>query len=154
MLEGQGYFRGSSVLVSGMAGSGKSSIAAQFVDSVCRAGERCIYFALEEAPAHIIRNMRSIGLDLQQWVDRGLLRFQAHRPTLFGLETHLATMHRDVEEFSPAAVVIDPLSSLLHAGAKPDAQAMILRLVDFLKSREVTTIFPSLTHGSVETAMT
>jgi len=154
MLEGRGYFRGSSVLVSGMAGSGKSSVAAQFVDRACRDGQRCIYFGLEESPSQIIRNMGSIGLDLQKWVDQDLLRFQTHRPTLFGLETHLATIHRDVEEFSPAAVVIDPLSSLLHAGAKPDAQAMILRLVDFLKSREVTTIFTSLTHGSVETAMT
>ncbi len=154
MLEGRGYFRGSSILVSGMAGSGKSSISAQFVDAACRAGERCIYFALEESPSQIIRNMRSIGLDLQQWVDKGMLRFQAHRPTLFGLETHLATMHRDVEEFAPAVVVIDPLSSLLHAGDKSDAQAMILRLVDFLKSRGVTTVFTSLTHGNVEQAMT
>jgi circadian clock protein KaiC len=154
MLEGRGYFRGSSVLVSGMAGSGKSSIAAQFVDNACRNGERCIFFALEEASAQIIRNMRSIGLDLQQWVDRGLLRFQAHRPTVFGLETHLATMHRDVEEFAPTVVAIDPLSSLLHAGERSDAQAMILRLVDFLKSRGVTALFTSLTHGHVEHAMT
>jgi len=154
MLEGEGFFRGSSVLVSGMAGSGKSSIAAQFVDQACRSGERCIYFALEESPSQIIRNMRSIGLDLQPWVDQGLLRFQAHRPTLFGLETHLATMHRDVEELAPGVVVIDPLSSLLHAGDKSDAQAMILRLVDFLKARRVTSLFTSLTHGNVEQAMT
>jgi circadian clock protein KaiC len=154
MLEGSGYFRGSSVLVSGTAGSGKSSVAAHFADATCRNGERCIYFALEEAPAQIIRNMRSIGLDLQQWVDKGVLRFAAHRPSLFGLETHLATMHRDVNEFRPAAVIIDPLSSLLHAGERKDAQAMILRLVDFLKSIEVTTVFTSLTHGNVEHAMT
>ncbi|HLH87661.1 MAG TPA: circadian clock protein KaiC [Xanthobacteraceae bacterium] len=154
MLEGRGYFRGSSVLVSGMAGSGKSSVAAQFADSVCRGGERCIYFALEESPAQIIRNMSSIGLDLQRWVDEGRLRFAAHRPSLYGLETHLATMHRDIEELEPTAVVIDPLSSLLHAGDKHDAQAMILRLVDFLKSRGITTIFTSLTHGNVERAMT
>jgi circadian clock protein KaiC len=154
MLEGQGYYRGSSVLVSGMAGSGKSSIAANFADAACRNGERCIYFALEESPAQITRNMRSIGLDLQQWVDKGLLRFAAHRPSLFGLETHLATMHRDVAEFEPAAVIIDPLSSLLHAGDRNDAQAMILRLVDFLKSREVTAVFTSLTHGNLEQAMT
>ena len=154
MLEGQGYFRGSSILVSGMAGSGKSSIAAQFADSVCRAGERCIYFALEESPSQIVRNMRSIGLDLQGWVDEGKLRFAAHRPSLFGLETHLATMHRDIDELGPTAVVIDPLSSLLQAGDKHDAQAMILRLVDFLKAREITTVFTSLTHGNVETAMT
>jgi circadian clock protein KaiC len=154
MLEGKGYFRGSSALVSGMAGSGKSSIAAQFADSVCRSGERCIYFALEESPAQIIRNMRSIGLDLQSWVDKGKLRFEAHRPSLFGLETHLAIMHRDIDEFAPTAVVIDPLSSLLQAGDKHDAQAMILRLVDFLKSRKITTVFTSLTHGNIEAAMT
>jgi circadian clock protein KaiC len=154
MLEGRGFFRGSSVLVSGMAGSGKSSIAAQFVDQACRGGERCIYFALEESPSQIIRNMRSIGLDLRRWVDQGTLRFAAHRPSLFGLETHLAAMHRDVEEFAPAAVVIDPVSSLLQAGDKSDAQAMILRLVDFLKSRNVTTVFTSLTHGNIEQAMT
>ena len=154
MLEGRGYFRGSSILVSGMAGSGKSSVAAQFADAACRNGERCIYFALEESPAQIIRNMRSIGLDLQQWVDKGALRFAAHRPSLFGLETHLATMHRDVAQFKPAAVVIDPLSSLLHAGDRHDAQAMILRLVDFLKSMEITTVFTSLTHGNIETAIT
>jgi circadian clock protein KaiC len=154
MLEGKGYFRGSSVLVSGMAGSGKSTVAAQFADSVCRGGERCIYFALEESPSQVIRNMRSIGLDLQRWIDEGKLRFLAHRPSLFGLETHLATMHRDIDEFRPAAGVIDPLSSLLHAGERHDVQAMILRLVDFLKAREVTTIFTSLTHGNVEAAMT
>src|SRR5262249_27217679 len=113
-----------------------------------------IYFALEESPSQIIRNMRSIGLDLQTWGDQGLLRFQAHRPTLFGLETHLATMHRDVEEFAPAVVIIDPLSSLLHAGDRFDAQAMILRLVDFLKARGVTALFTSLAHGSVEQALT
>jgi circadian clock protein KaiC len=154
MLEGSGYFRASSVLVSGMAGSGKSTIAAQFADSVCRGGERCIYFALEESPSQVIRNMRSIGLDLQVWIDEGKLRFLAHRPSLCGLETHLATMHRDIDEFRPAAVVIDPLSSLLQAGERHDAQAMILRLVDFLKARRITTIFTSLTHGNVEAAMT
>lgn len=154
MLQGKGYFRGSSVLVSGMAGSGKSSVAAQFADAVCHGDERCIYFALEESPAQIIRNMRSIGLDLQPWVDQGTLRFSAHRPSLFGLETHLASMHRDIDEFRPAAVVIDPLSSLLNAGEQHDAQAMILRLVDFLKARAITSVFTSLTHGNVELAYT
>jgi circadian clock protein KaiC len=98
--------------------------------------------------------MRSIGLDLQRWIDKGLLRFQAHRPSLFGLETHLATMHNNVQEFEPAIVIIDPLSSLLNAGEKHDVQAMILRLVDFLKSKGVTTMFTNLTHGNVESAMT
>jgi circadian clock protein KaiC len=154
MLEGKGFYRGSSVLVSGTAGSGKSSIGAEFTNSVCRAGERCIYFALEESPAQIIRNMRSIGIDLQQWVDAGRLRFWANRPTLSGLETHLASMHREVETFAPTAVVVDPISSLLSSGAHGDVFAMLLRLVDFLKSRRITAVFTSLTHGNVEHAIT
>ena len=154
MLEGGGFFRGSSVLVSGLAGTGKSSVGAQFADATCRNGERCIFFALEESAAQIVRNMRSIGLDLQPWVDKGLLRFQSTRPSLYGLETHLAAMHRAVEEFAPATVVIDPVSSLLSAGETHDVQAMILRLVDFLKAKGATTIFTSLTHGNIESALT
>jgi circadian clock protein KaiC len=144
MLEGKGYFKGSSVLVSGMAGSGKSTFAAHFVDATCRAGHRCIYFAMEESPSQIIRNMRSIGIDLQKWVDKRLLRFSARRPSLFGLETHLATMYRDVTDFDPTAVVIDPMSALLHAAATGDVHSMVLRLVDFLKSRGVTALFTNL----------
>src|SRR5262249_43973643 len=101
MLGGGGYYRASSVLVSGMAGSGKSSLAGHFADAVCARGERCVYFAFEEAAAQITRNMKSIGLDLQRWVDAGLLRFSANRPTVYGLETHLATMHRLVQRFAP-----------------------------------------------------
>ena len=115
MLEGKGYFKGSSVLVSGMAGSGKSTTAAHFANSICAAGQRCIYFAMEESPHQIMRNMRSVGLDMHQWVDRGLLRFSARRPNLYGLETHLAAMHREVREFDPEAVVIDPLSALMNS---------------------------------------
>jgi len=154
MLEGKGFYRGSSVLVSGMAGSGKTSVVAEFANSVCGRGERCIYFALEESPAQIVRNMRSLGIDLQRWVDKGLLRFQANRPSLYGLETHLAAMHREVEHFQPAAVALDPISSLLSAGVTGDVHAMILRLIDFLKSRGITAMFTSLTHGNVETALT
>jgi circadian clock protein KaiC len=154
MLGGGGFYRGSSILVSGMAGSGKSSVVAQFANATCERGERCIYFALEESPAQIMRNMRSIGIDLQRWVDKGLLCFSANRPTLFGLETHLARMHRDVEQFRPAGVVIDPLTSLLNSAAKGDVHAMVLRLVDFLKAKGVTAVFTSLTHGNVEHAMT
>ena len=144
MLEGKGYFKGSSVLVSGMAGSGKSTVAAHFADATCAAGHRCIYFAMEESPSQIIRNMRSIGMNLQKWVDKKLLRFSARRPTLFGLETHLATMYRDVTNFDPTAVVIDPMSALLHAGSTGDAQSTVLRLVDFLKARGVTGLFTNL----------
>jgi circadian clock protein KaiC len=154
MLAGGGFFRGSSALISGMAGSGKSSIAAQFTDSACRRGERCLYFAFEEAPAQIVRNMRSIGIDLEPWVTQGVLRFSAARPSLFGLEMHLATMHREVERFRPTAVVIDPISSLLSAGQQQEVQAMLLRLVDFLKAQRITSLFTNLTHGRIEQAIT
>jgi circadian clock protein KaiC len=154
MLEGKGYFEGSSILVSGMAGSGKSTVAAHFVDATCASGRRCIYFAMEESPRQIIRNMRSIGIDLQKWDDKKLLRFSARRPSLFGLETHLATMYRDVADFEPDVVVIDPLSALLSAAATGDVHAMVLRLVDFLKSRSVTALFTNLGVVSGENAAT
>jgi circadian clock protein KaiC len=144
MLEGQGYYKGSSILVSGMAGSGKSTVAAQFADSICTTGKRCIYFAMEESPDQIVRNMRSIGINLQRWLDNRLLRFSARRPSLFGLETHLATMYRDVTDFEPAAVIIDPISALLSAGASQDVHSMVLRLVDFFKSRGITALFTNL----------
>jgi circadian clock protein KaiC len=143
-LEGKGYFKGSSVLVSGMAGSGKSTVAAHLVDATCASGHRCIYFAMEESPHQITRNMHSIGIDLQKWGDKKLLRFGARRPSLFGLETHLATMYRDVADFDPTAVVIDPMSALLGAGSTGDVHSMILRLVDFLKARGVTALFTNL----------
>ncbi|MGJ4892074.1 circadian clock protein KaiC [Bradyrhizobium sp. HKCCYLRH3099] len=154
MLEGQGYYKGSSILVSGMAGAGKSTVSAHFADSICRAGQRCIYFAMEESPQQIVRNMKSVGLDLQQWVDRGLLRFSARRPNLYGLETHLASMHREVKEFDPAAVVVDPISALMGAGIAGDVHSMTLRLIDFLKSRGVTALFTNLGAGAADTATT
>src|SRR5580693_9376877 len=144
MLEGKGYYEGSSILVSGMAGSGKSTMAAHFADATCAAGHRCIYFAMEESPPQIVRNMRSVGINLQKWVDKKLLRFSARRPSLFGLETHLASMYRDVTEFDPIAVVIDPISALLGAGVTGDVHSMVLRLVDFLKSRGVTALVTNL----------
>src|SRR3954470_4551652 len=150
MLGGQGFFRGTSILVSGTAGTGKSSIAAHFADATCRRGERCLYFALEESPGQILRNMRSIGLDLDQWVEGGLLRFHASRPTLFGLEMHLATVFRWVQEFDPSVVVIDPLSNLATIGSMTEVMVTLLRLVDFLKSRGVTAMFSSLTASGDE----
>ena len=154
MLEGKGYYKGSSILVSGMAGSGKSTVAAHFADATCAAGDRCIYFAMEESPAQIVRNMRSVGIDLQKWVDKKLLRFNARRPSLFGLETHLATMYRDVNDFEPVAVVVDPMSALLNAGVTDDVHSMVLRLVDFLKSGGVTALFTNLGGVSGENATT
>jgi circadian clock protein KaiC len=154
MLEGKGYFKGSSVLVSGMAGSGKSTVASHFVDSMSASGQRCIYFAMEESQQQITRNMRSVGLNLQKWADQGLLKFSARRPNLFGLETHLAAMHRDVSDFDPAAVVIDPLSALMGAGVSGDVHSMVLRLVDFLKARGVTAVFTNLGRGIAENTTT
>ncbi len=154
MLEGKGYYKGSSILVSGSAGSGKTTLAAHFVDATCSTGQRCIYFAMEESPRQIIRNMRSIGIDLQKWQDKQLMRFSARRPSLFGLETHLATMYRDVTDFRPAAVVIDPMSALLGAGATGDVHWMVLRLVDFLKANCVTALFTNLGVVSGESAAT
>ncbi|SRR5579871_2772311 len=154
MLEGKGYFKGSSVLVSGMAGSGKSTVAAHFVDSICASGERCIYFAMEESPPQIIRNMRSIGIDLEKWVGKGLLSFKARRPNLYGLETHLAAMHRDVAEFKPAGIVVDPISALMSAGVTGDVHSMLLRLVDFLKEHLVTALFTDLGGRPAETTGT
>src|SRR5262249_55955465 len=154
MLEGKGYYKGSSILVSGMAGSGKSTVAAQFLDATCPCGHRCIYFAMEESPLQTIRNMRWIGMDLQKWGDSNLMGFSAREPSLYGLETPLATMYRDVADFEPTAVAVDPMSALLNAGATGDLHSMVLRLVDFLKARGVTALFTNLGVVSGENAMT
>jgi len=153
MLGGQGFFRGTSILTSGTAGTGKSTISAHFADATCRRGERCLYFALEESPAQIVRNMRSVGLDLEPWVEQGLLEFHASRPTLFGLEMHLVTIFRAVQELDPQVVIVDPLSNLASVGSENEVMAALLRLVDFLKSRQVTALFVSLTgNGDIENA--
>jgi circadian clock protein KaiC len=152
MLDGKGFYRGSSILVTGTAGTGKSSLAAHFVDAACRRGERCLYFAFEESRKQIIRNMRSIGLDLEQWVNKGLLEFRNSRPTLYGLEMHLVVMHRAIEEFKPAIVVIDPISNLLSAASEMEVKSMLSRLIDYLKMKEITAFCSDLTSlgGSVE----
>ena len=134
MLGGKGFWRGSSVLVSGVAGTGKTTIASSFVDAACRRGERALYFAFEESPPQIVRNMRSVGLDLQQWVDAGQLRLLASRPTYSGLEMHLLRLHREIEAFSPEVVVIDPIYIFGAIGSQHEVKSMLLRLVDYLKS--------------------
>lgn len=152
MLGGKGYFRGSSILLSGTSGTGKSSMAAHFVDAACRRGERCIYFAFEESQNQIIRNMRSIGIDLEQWVKQGLLRFHNTRPTMFGLEMHLVSMHKAVEGFSPAIVVIDPISNLVATATGNEVKAMLSRLIDYLKLKQITAFCTDLitASGSME----
>ena len=145
MLDGGGYFRGTSVLVSGTAGTGKSSLAALFADASCRRKERTVYFALEESTSQVTRNMRSIGIDLAHWQDKKLLQIHAARPTLFGLEMHLVQMHKIVERFEPRAVVVDPISSLMTGENHGDVKSMLVRLFDFLKMKQITCLVTSLT---------
>ena len=146
MLQGGGFYRGSTVLVSGAAGAGKTSVAAHFVRAACQRGERALYFAFEESREQVIRNMRSIGIDLAPWVERGLLQFHAARPSLCGLETHLAMiLAAVVVEFKPRVLVIDPLSDFLAVGSSGEVKSMLTRLIDFLKTNEITALFTSLT---------
>ena len=154
MLGGRGYYRGTNVLVTGTAGSGKTSIAAHFARSSCARGERCVYFAFEESEAQIIRNMRSIGVDLAQPIKDGLLTIQVSRPGLYGLEMHLAVMHRAVEQLRPSALIIDPVTNLLHAGSGDEVNGLLVRLLDLLKFRGITTLLTSLTGPSGPLEMT
>jgi len=151
MLGDKGYFRGSTILVSGAAGSGKTSFGLQFVDSVCKAGERALFLALEESECQLVRNMKSIGIDLEQWINGGLLRIDANRATLCGLEMHLVMAHKAVEEFKPTVVVIDPITTLMGSGVQDEAKAMMARLLDFLKTEGITVLVTDLSllgdHG-------
>jgi circadian clock protein KaiC len=148
MLGGEGFWRGSSILVSGAAGTGKSTISAHFVEAACARGERAIIFAFEESPHQIVRNMGAVGIDLRRWIDAGLLRIAATRPTFSGVETHLARMHRDIEDFAPAVVVIDPIYTFAAVGSLVQERMMLLRLVDFLKSRGVTAMLTAAETGA------
>lgn len=147
MLEGKGFYRGSSILVSGTAGTGKSTIGAHFIEAACRRGERALFFAFEESQDQIIRNMRSVGLDLEKFAKKGLLKFHNARPSSWGLEVHLAIIHKIIAEFDPAVVVVDPITNFLAVGDSNETKAMLTRLIDFLKSRQITGMFTSLTSG-------
>jgi circadian clock protein KaiC len=145
---GGGYYRGSSVLVSGTAGTGKTTLAAAFAQETAKRGERCLYLAFEESPHQLARNMRSIGLDLERYMNKGVLRMHASRPTFHGLEMHLVQIHKMVTEFKPTAVVIDPISNFSSSGSTSDAALMLLRLVDYLKAQQITAFLTHLTSGS------
>jgi circadian clock protein KaiC len=147
MMGGQGYYRGTSVLVSGTAGTGKTSLAAAFADAACRRGERCLFFSFEESPEQLMRNMGTIGFDLRRWVRKGLLKFHCVRPSLYGLEMHLAQIHKLVQDHQPRAVVMDPITNLASIGESGAICAMLTRVIDFLKSAGITTVFTSLTRG-------
>jgi circadian clock protein KaiC len=147
MLGGRGFFRGSSILLTGTPGTGKTIVAANFAQAACRRGERTLFFSFEESPNQIIRNMHSIGLRLEPMVKRDLLRFHAARPSLYGLEMHLATMFKEIAEFQPHVVIVDPITSLMDAGTASEGKGMVTRLIDYLKAGQVTSLFTSLTHG-------
>jgi len=147
MLGGQGFFRGSSILLTGTSGTGKTIIAANFAQAACRRGERVLFFSFEESPNQIIRNMHSIGLRLEPLIKRGLLQFHSARPSLYGLEMHLATMFREIATFKPSVVIIDPITSLMDAGTDSECKGMVTRLIDYLKAGQVTSLFTSLTQG-------
>ena len=147
MMGGRGYYRGSSVLVSGTAGTGKTSLAAHFACASAARGERCLWFAFEESSSQIIRNMRSIGIDLEPAVKQGRLRFHAQRPTISGLEMHLVTMHKLVNEFKPRVVVVDPITNFTALGSEAEIKAMVTQLIDFFKMQQITVLFTTLTSG-------
>jgi circadian clock protein KaiC len=147
MLGGEGFFRGTSILLSGCAGAGKSSLAAHFVNAACERGERAFYMASEQSSAEVVRNMRSIGLDLEPWVKQGLLKFYASRPGACGLERHLFALHELVLDFKPQIVVIDAVTNFSAAGNELEVKSMVTRLIDLLKSMETTAMFTSLTSG-------
>jgi circadian clock protein KaiC len=148
MLSGKGYYRGSTVLVSGNAGTGKTSLAAQFVEAACKRGESILYFAFEESPSQFMRNMSSIGIHLEPWVKKGLLHFHATRPTLFGLEHHLTTTLKLINKVNPQIVVLDPIDAFIMGENQTEVKTMLLRIVDYLKMRNITAFFPSLTKGA------
>lgn len=147
MLGGEGYYRGSSILVTGTAGTGKTSMAGYFADGACSHGERCLYLAFEESQSQIVRNMKSIGLDLQQWIDKGLLLFHAVRPTFSGLEMHLVSMNRLVRDFKPSVLIMDPISNLISVGNPAEVKSVLMRFVDTLKTDGITSLFTCLLPG-------
>lgn len=144
MLGGEGFFEGSSILVSGTAGTGKTSIAGSFANETCLNGDRCIYFAFEESPKQIVRNMRSIGVDLQSHIDNGLLKFHASRPTLNGLEMHLLSINKLISQFKPKTVVVDPITNLITVGTVSEVKSVLIRLIDFLQAEGTTVMFTAL----------
>jgi circadian clock protein KaiC len=145
MLGGKGFFKGSSILVSGTAGTGKTSVAASFINAACDRGERCIFFAFEESPEQIVRNMRSIGIDLNKHMKSGLLKFNASRPTIYGLEMHLVVIYKLIRQFKPKTIVLDPITNLVTVGDVNEVKLILIRLIDFLQREQITVMFTALT---------
>ncbi len=147
LLNGKGYFRGSSILVAGTAGSGKTTIAAHFAEAACRRGERCIYFAFEESSSQIIRNMKSVGINFDPMIKKDVFKFQNNRPQLLGLEAHLLNMHSLVDEYQPSVIVVDPITAIAEVGDKKEVRSMLMRLIDYFKYKKITAIYTSLAHA-------
>jgi circadian clock protein KaiC len=149
MLAGEGFYKGSSILVSGTAGTGKTSLAASFANQVCNGNGRCIYFAFEESPEQIIRNMHSIGMNLEKHIDKGLLKFHASRPTMYGLEMHLVIIYKMIKQFKPDAIVLDPITNLITVGNVSEVKSILTRLIDFLQTQQITVMFTALTMNTI-----
>ncbi|WP_413667836.1 circadian clock protein KaiC [Mucilaginibacter sp. Mucisp86] len=154
MFGGKGFFQGSSILVSGTAGTGKTSIASSFANEVCKTKKKCLYFAFEESPKQILRNMKSINIDLQKHVDNGLLEFHASRPTLYGLEMHLVAIYKIIKRFKPVAVILDPITNLINVGSVNEVKSMLIRLIDFLQNEQITVMFTALSLNTVVSEQT
>jgi circadian clock protein KaiC len=149
MLGGKGLYRGGSVLVSGTAGTGKTSLAASFANETCNRGEKCVYFAMEESPNQIIRNIRSIGIDLQKHIDSGLLHFNASRPNLYGLEMHLVAMHKCIKKYKPSIVIIDPITNFINIGSVSEVKNMLVRMIDYLQEEQISVMFTALSLNTI-----
>jgi len=154
MMGGKGFYRGASVLVSGTAGTGKTSIGAYFANETCKNGERCLYFAFEESPQQIVRNMRSIDLHLEKHVKAGLLKFYSARPTLYGLEMHLVAIHKEIRKFKPSVIVLDPITNFITIGSMGEVKNMLIRLIDFLQEEQITVMFTALTLNTLTSDQT
>ena len=150
LFAGGGYARGSAVLISGTAGTGKTSLAAAFAEESCKRGERCLYLSYEESPGQLIQNMRSVGFDLEKWIKKGLLKIVSTRPAFFGLETHLLDLYKILADFKPTSVVIDPLTSLIGQAETSEIQSMMTRMIDALKSKGITGVFTSLVSSTAQ----
>jgi circadian clock protein KaiC len=147
MLGGRGFYRGSSILLSGTAGTGKTTLAAAFADEACQRGERCLYFAFEESSNQILRNMRSVGIDLAPHIKKGLLRFHVARPSQYGLEMHLVSMYDMIQEFKPSVVIMDPITDFSPVGNAAEIKSAVTRIIDFLKSNQITGLFVTMISG-------
>jgi circadian clock protein KaiC len=154
MLGGKGFFRGSSILISGTAGTGKTSLAATFANESCKRKERCVYFAFEESPQQIVRNMASIGIDLNEHIEKGLLIMHASRPTFHGLENHLVAIYKKIKQYRPKTIILDPITNLVTVGSVSEVKSMLTRLIDFLQAEQITVLFTALTLNNTVSEQT